>query len=120
MQNYLIRRSVGMSIYVFICILIIVTYVFYNIKRYKSATVIDCHQHNLMYIFIIVKSTPPNAEIDESVTFDASDSDDFKGDACEFFVWGFGDGLPTKTSTTPIVQHPYSDAKFGCNVTYDI
>eukprot|EP01083_Nonionella_stella_P115666 343169_1 len=35
--------------------------------RYKSAIQIDWNQHNLMYIFGIVKSTP-NAEIDEPVT----------------------------------------------------
>ncbi len=49
------------------------TYVFYNVKRYN--------QHNLMYIFIIITSTPPNAEIDEPLTFDAFDPHDFEGDA---------------------------------------
>ncbi len=60
---------------VFICIPIIETYVFYNAKRYKSAIEIDWNQQNLMYTFIIVKSTAPNSEIDEPVAFD-----DFKSD----------------------------------------
>ena len=57
-----------------------------------------------------LKSTPPLADIDEPVTFDASDSHDYLGEPCELFVWDFGDGSPKKTSTTPIVQHPYKEA----------
>ncbi len=56
-------------------LLIIETYVFYNVKKCKSTI------ENLMYTFIIVKST-----------FDASDSHDVKGNPCELFVCDFGDG----------------------------
>ncbi len=45
----------------FICILIIETYVFYTVTRYKSA---------IQIIFRIEKPTTPNVEIDEPVTFE--------------------------------------------------
>eukprot|EP01083_Nonionella_stella_P001035 2995_1 len=60
--------------------------------------------------YAAVRSTPPEADIDEPVTFDASASHDYLGDPCELFVWDFGDGSPKKTSTTPVVQHPYAQA----------
>jgi len=60
--------------------------------------------------YAAVRSTPPEADIDEPVTFDASESHDYLHEPCELFVWDFGDGSPKKTSTTPIVQHPYKEA----------
>ena len=60
--------------------------------------------------YAALNSTPPEAEIEEPVTFDASESHDYLNKPCEMFVWDFGDNSPKKTSTTPIVQHPYKEA----------
>eukprot|EP01084_Bolivina_argentea_P067196 122429_1 len=57
-----------------------------------------------------VESHPHESVPKQPVIFDASKSQDFQGNPCKKFVWDFGDGSPKKTSTTPIVQHPYSDA----------
>eukprot|EP01083_Nonionella_stella_P062762 163182_1 len=39
---------------------------------------------------------------------DASKSHDYKGDPCVKFVWDFGDGTPTETTTQPQTHHPYA------------
>ena len=71
--------------------------------------------------YAAVSNVPPESDIDEPVTFDASKSHDFKGDPCTKFVWDFGDKTPKVTTNTPIVQHPYSQpGSFPVKVTvYD-
>jgi len=53
-------------------------------------------------------SDPPESKPKQPVLFDASKSLDQDKKPCVKFVWNFGDGSPTKTTTEPTVKHPYA------------
>eukprot|EP01083_Nonionella_stella_P001036 3001_1 len=59
--------------------------------------------------YVALRSTPSKAKVKEPVRFDSSESVDMDGDPCKTFVWDFGDGTPTTTTTTPIVNHCYDN-----------
>lgn len=60
--------------------------------------------------YVAVRNHPMESEVDEPVTFDASASHDYLGGNCDRFTWDFGDKSPKKVSTTPVVQHIYSES----------
>lgn len=55
-------------------------------------------------------TAPKNAKSGQSVTFDASGSNDSDGSIVAY-EWNFGDGSPVMTTTTPTIARAYSSAR---------